>query len=60
MAANDRADYFRQRRQRMRQLTFWLDPKKTDELDETLRHRDESRAAWFRRIVDLEISKGKK
>ncbi len=60
MATDDRADYFRQRRQRMRQLTFWLDPKKTEELDDALRQRNESRAAWFRRIVDREISKGKK
>ena len=33
-----------------------LDREKADALDDVLRQRKESRASWFRRIVDREIS----
>jgi len=59
LSPESRAEYFRERRQKLKQLVFMLDRDKADELDRVLNQRKESRAAWFRRIVDQEISKGK-
>ena len=56
MSPENRAEYFRERRRKLRQLVFMLDPEKADQLDAKLRQRGESRAGWFRRIVDRELS----
>ena len=59
MSPESRAEYFRDRRQKLKQLVFMLDREKAEELDTVLKQRNESRAAWFRRIVDREIGEGK-
>ena len=59
MSPESRAEYFRERRAKLKQMVFMLDREKADELDKVLQQRKESRASWFRRIVDREISEGK-
>ncbi|MBR4157969.1 MAG: hypothetical protein IKR07_03535 [Oscillospiraceae bacterium] len=56
MSPESRAEYYRERRKKFRQLVFMIDPEKADQLDEKLRQRGETRIQWFRRIVDREIS----
>ena len=56
MSPESRAEYYRERRKKFRQLVFMIDPEKADQLDEKLRLRGETRIQWFRRIVDREIS----
>ena len=56
MSPENRAEYFRERRRKLRQLVFMLDPDKADQLDAKLQQRGETRAGWFRRIVDRELS----
>ena len=50
-----RAEYFRERRKKKRQLVFMVDPEKADQLDDILKDRHESRTDWFRRKLDEEI-----
>ena len=59
MSPESRAEYFRKRRQELKQFVFMLDRDKAEELDNILRQRKESRSAWFRRVVDREISERK-
>lgn len=56
MSPESRAEYFRDRRKKLKQLVFMIDREKADALDNVLNERQESRASWFRRIVDREIS----
>ena len=57
MSPESRAEYFRERRKKFKQLVFMVERSKAEKLDEELRKRKETRAGWFRRIVDEEISK---
>ena len=56
MQPESRAEYFRERRKKLKQIVFMIEPEKAERLDDILRKRNETRAAWFRRIVDREIS----
>lgn len=56
MSPESRAAYFRERREKLKQLVFMIEREKADGLDAKLAKRGESRAAWFRRIVDRELS----
>lgn len=55
MADDKRTDYFRQRRQRMKQIVFLIDKDKGEALDATLAEKGIGRTEWFRRVVDREI-----
>lgn len=57
MDQKSRAEYFRDRRKKLKQLVFMVDKEKAEKLDEVLRNRNESRIDWFRRKLDEEISK---
>ena len=57
MDQKSRAEYFRDRRKKLKQLVFMVDKEKAEKLDEVLRSRNESRIDWFRRKLDEEIQK---
>lgn len=56
MEQKSRAEYFRDRRKKLKQLVFMVDKEKAEKLDEVLKGRNESRIDWFRRKLDEEIS----
>lgn len=56
MDQKSRAEYFRDRRKKLKQLVFMVDKEKAEKLDEVLKSRNESRIDWFRRKLDEEIS----
>ena len=56
MADKSRAEYFRERRKKMKQLVFMVDRDKAEALDKKLEKRGEGRTEWFRRKLDEEIS----
>lgn len=56
MAEKSRAEYFRNRRQELKQLVFMVDRERADKLDTILKERGEARIDWFRRKIDEEIS----
>ena len=55
MAGKSRAEYFRELRKKQKQLVFLVDKGKAEALDRKLSERGESRAEWFRRILDKEL-----
>ncbi len=56
MSPESRAAYFRDRREKYKQLVFMVERPKAEALDAKLAERGEKRAEWFRRIVDRELS----
>lgn len=56
MSPESRAEYFRERRKKFRQLVFMVDNAKADRLDELLRKEGKTRAEWFRNVLDEKIS----
>jgi len=56
LSPESRAAYFRERREKFKQLVFMLERSKADALDAKLEQRGDKRAEWFRRIVDRELS----
>jgi hypothetical protein len=56
VAGKSRAEYFRELRKKQKQLVFLVDKGKAEALDRKLSERGESRAEWFRRILDKELS----
>ena len=56
MACKSRAEYFRKRRQELKQLVFMVDRDRADKLDAILKERGELRIDWLRRKIDEEIS----
>ncbi len=57
MAEKSRAEYFRERRKKMRQLVFMVDREKADALEKKLSEQGKTRIDWFREKLDEEISK---
>ena len=55
MADKSRAEYFRDRRKKLRQLVFMVEPEKADALDAKLAAQGITRTQWFRNILDDEI-----
>lgn len=60
MADNKRTEYFRKRRQAMKQIVFLMDKEKAARLDEKLKAQGIGRTEWFRAKVDEELSKDEK
>lgn len=50
-----RAEYFRDRRKKLKQIVFMVEPEKVEKLDKRLKDRGETRTDWFRRKVKEEI-----
>ncbi len=50
-----RAEYFRDRRKKLKQIVFMVEPEKVEKLDKRLKERGETRTDWFRRKVKEEI-----
>ena len=57
VADNKRTEYFRQRRQSMKQSVFLIDKEKASLLDEKLKEQGLGRTEWFRAKVDEELRK---
>lgn len=57
MPPESRAEYFRERRKKLKQLVFMVDPEKADKLDKKLSKDGITRTEWFRRKLEEEISK---
>ena len=57
MANKSRAEYFRGLRKTKKQLVFLVDKEKAAELDRKLESKGESRAEWFRKVLDEELRK---
>lgn len=55
MEQKSRAEYYRERRKKLKQLVFMVDKGKAEKLDKILSDREESRVDWFRRKLDEEI-----
>lgn len=55
MEQRSRAEYYRERRKRLKQLVFMVDKEKAETLDKILSDRGENRIDWFRRKLDEEI-----
>ena len=56
MQKESRAEYFRERRKKFRQLVFVVDNAKADKLDEMLQKEGKTRSRWFREVLDEKIS----
>ena len=52
MASESRAEYFRERRKKLKQLVFMVDREKAESLDAILAKQGKSRAEWFRELLD--------
>lgn len=52
MAPESRAEYFRERRKKLKQLVFMVDREKAESLDAILAEQGKSRAEWFRELLD--------
>lgn len=57
MAEKSRAEYFRKRRQELKQVVIMVEKEKVQRLDDKLRQQGENRTTWLRRKIDEEISK---
>lgn len=57
MTDKKRTEYFRQRRQSMKQIVFLIDKEKARLLDEKLQEKGMGRTEWFRAKVDEELGK---
>ena len=57
MAEKSRAEYFRKRRQELKQAVIMVEKEKVQRLDDKLRQQGENRTTWLRRKIDEEISK---
>lgn len=57
MSPKSRAEYFRERRKKLRQLVFMVDPEKANALDALLDKQGISRAEWFRTVLDETLAK---
>lgn len=55
MAEKSRAEYYRERRKKLRQLVFMVENEKADALDRKLAGKGISRTQWFRKVLDDEI-----
>lgn len=56
MANSNRYEYFRNRRQSMKQIVFLIDKERGEALDAKLKERGISRIEWFRQKIDEELS----
>lgn len=57
MAEKDRAEYFRTRRQSMKQYAFLIDKERAEKFEEKLKARGIGKTEWFRQKIDEEISR---
>lgn len=57
MAEKDRAEYFRTRRQSMKQYAFLIDKERAEKFEEKLKERGIGKTEWFRQKIDEEISR---
>lgn len=60
MAPESRAEYFRERRKKMKQLVFMVDREKAEALDAVLEEQGKSRAEWFREQLNETLAQNKK
>lgn len=56
MTPKSRAEYFRERRKKLKQLVFMVDPEKAEALDALLTRQGVSRAEWFRGVLDTTLA----
>ena len=59
MAPESRAEYFRERRKKLKQLVFMVDREKAEALDAMLGKQGRSRAEWFRDTLDETLAQEK-
>ena len=59
MAEKSRAEYYRERRKKLRQLVFMVENEKADALDRKLAVKSITRTQWFRQVLDDEILRKK-
>lgn len=57
MAEKDRADYFRARRQSMKQYAFLIDKERAEKFERKLQERKIGKTEWFRQKIDEEINR---
>lgn len=57
MAEKDRAEYFRARRQSMKQYAFLIDKERAEKFEEKLKERNIGKTEWFRKKIDEEIKR---
>lgn len=60
MAEKSRAEYFRKRREKKKQLVVMIDKEKFEIFDEKLKSQGETKSAWVNAKIDEEISKSEK
>lgn len=59
MAAESRAEYFRERRKTRKQFNVLCDKEIVEALERKLREQGKSKTAWFKEKVAEELSSGK-
>lgn len=52
MADESRAEYFRERRKKLKQIAFMIDHERIEKLDAKLNEDHLNRTEWFRRVID--------
>ena len=57
VADTSRAEYFRERRKKMKQVVFMIDKERGEALDTKLREQHLGRTEWFKRVIDEYIGK---
>lgn len=57
MTENNRAEYFRNRRQSMQQYAFLIDKERARKFEARLKALNMGKTEWFRKKIDEEISK---
>ncbi len=53
--AKSRAEYFRERRKKKKQISFILEREKIEKLDKKLEEKNQTRTEWLREKIDEEI-----
>jgi len=55
VAEKDRSEYFRARRQSMKQYAFLIDKERAEKFEQKLKERNIGKTEWFRQKIDEEI-----
>ena len=57
MATESRAEYFRERRKKLKQVAFMVDHERIEKLDAILEKEHLGRTEWFKRMIDEYVSR---
>lgn len=57
MANESRAEYFRERRKKLKQVAFMVDHDRIEKLDKILKKENLGRTEWFKRAIDEYVSR---